>query len=154
MLLCTRVLCPNVVPFSPHWTGRRTVELHDASHFWHSPPNSASVATSHGTNHQLYEGKLPQTDWWRKSVLMRVGHYNTISPTRHNYACHPESLCGVTWNQLTSTITERILEVGLGGQCPTSWALTTQSDSRVLLSLDNSGPPEPLPHRTRSLRCL
>ena len=46
LLLCGRVLCPSVVPFSPHWTVRRTVELHDASHFWHSPPNHAPVASS------------------------------------------------------------------------------------------------------------
>ena len=67
LLLRGLVLCPSVVPFSPHWTGRRTVELHDASHFWHSLPN-APVATgfqsSPTSNHQLYEGKLLQTDWW------------------------------------------------------------------------------------------
>jgi len=61
MLLCWRVLCPSVVPFSPHWTGWHTVELHDASHFWHSPPNSASVATSHRTTSSMKESCHRQT---------------------------------------------------------------------------------------------
>lgn len=88
------------------------------------------------SNHQLYEGKLPQIDWWQKPGLMRVGHYTMISPAHHNYACHPESFCGVSWNQLTPTVSGENPGSRLRWSMPTSWT-TPQSDSRVLLSLDN-----------------
>jgi len=90
------------------------------------------------SNHQLYEGKLPQTDWWWKPVLTRVGHYTMISPTHHNYACNPESVCGVSRNQLTSTVSGENPGSRPWWSMPTSWT-TTQSNSRILLSLDNSG---------------
>ena len=53
-----------------------------------------TLQSSPTSNHQLYKGKLLQTDWWRKLVLMRVGRYIMISPTHHYVAWHPESLCG------------------------------------------------------------
>jgi len=82
--------------------------------------------------------KAAQTDWWQKPVLMRVSHYTTMSPTHHNYACHPESICGMSWNQLTPTVSRENPGRWPRWSLPTSWT-TPQSDSRVLLSLDNSG---------------
>ena len=101
-------------------------------------PRSRGFQSSPTSNHQLYEGKLLQTDWWRKFVLIRVGCYIMISPTHHYFAWHPESLCIVSRNQLTSTV---------NGENPGSrprWSMhnlwtTPQSDNRTLLSLDNSG---------------
>ena len=71
-------------------------------------------------------------------VLMRVGRYIMTSPTHHHFAWHPESLCGVSRNQLISTV---------NGENPGSrprWSMhtsstTPKSDNRALLSLDNSG---------------
>jgi len=105
------------------------------SHY-HQP--SRGFQSSPTSNHQLYEGKLLQTDWWRKLVLTRVGRYIMTSPTHHHFAWHPESLCGVSRKQLTSTV---------NGENPGSWPrwsmhtswMTPQSDNRALLSLNNSG---------------
>ena len=65
-------------------------------------------------------------------------HHDISIPTHHNYACHPESLCGVSWNQLTSTVSGENPGSRLRWSMPTLWT-TPQSDRRVLLSLDNSG---------------
>ena len=108
------------------------------------------------SNHQLYEGKLLQTDCWRKLVLMRVGRYimtswhlqpNTISPAI------PKAFVawvGTSWHQQSM---ERILEVGLSGHCtlrgwPHNQTTGLCSSSTTMVST------EPFPHRTRSLRCL
>jgi len=64
--------------------------------------------------------------------------HHDISPTHHNYACHPESLYGVSWNQLTSRVSGENPGSRPWWSMSTSWT-TPQSDSRVLLSLDNSG---------------
>ena len=60
------------------------------------------------------------------------------SPTHHHFAWHPKNLCGVSRNQLTSTV---------NGENPGSrppWSMhiswtTPQSENRALLSLNNSG---------------
>jgi len=84
------------------------------------------------------KGKLLQTGWWRKLVLMRVGRYIMTSPTHHHFAWHPESLCGVNRNQLTSTVNGQNPGSRPGWSMHISWT-TPQSDNRALLSLDNSG---------------
>ena len=101
--ICAVSLCPSCLDLE------RTSSYHTVLLFpltVYSPPNRAPVASSPRptSNHQLYEGKLLHTDWWRKLVLMRVGRYIMISPTHYYSAWHPESLCGVSLNQLTSTV--------------------------------------------------
>jgi len=44
-----------------------------------------------------YEGRLPLTNWWRKSSNMTVGQSSLISLTHHCYDWHPGSRCGWTW---------------------------------------------------------
>jgi len=145
------VVTDDVVPFSPHWTGRRTVELHDASRFWLSAQLRFRGYQSMPTlNHHLYKGKLPQTDRWRKPVLTRVGHYTTIylQPTTTTPAIQKAFVAwvGTNWHQQS---VERILEVGLGGQCPPRGRPHSPtsgfcSPSTTVVS------PELLPHCTRS----
>jgi len=66
---------------------------------------------------------------------------------------HPESLCGVSWNQLTSTVSGENLEVGFGGQCPPR-GRPHNPTARFCFPSTTVVSPEPLSHRTRSLRCL
>ena len=102
---------------------------------------SSSAASSfiHWKNKfQLYKGKLLQRDWWRKLVLMRVGRYIMTFPTHHYSAWHPESLCGMSRNQLTSTVNGQNPGSRPRWSMHTSWT-TPQSDNRALLFLDNNG---------------
>jgi len=69
---------------------------------------------------------------------MRVGRYIMISPTHHYSAWHRESLCGVSRNQLTSTVNGQNRGSRLRWSMHTSWT-TSQSDNWALLSLENSG---------------
>ena len=69
---------------------------------------------------------------------MQVGCYIMTSPTHHHFAWHPESLCGVSQNQLTSTVNGENPGSRPQWSMHTSWT-TPQSDNRALLSLDNSG---------------
>jgi len=69
---------------------------------------------------------------------MRVGRYIMTSPTHHCFAWHPESLCGVSRNQLTSTVNGENPGSRPWWSMHTSWT-TPQSDNRALLSLDSSG---------------
>ena len=117
------------------------------------PLRSHGLQSSPTSNHQLYEGKLLQTDWWRKLVLMRVGRYIKISPTHHHFAWHPKSLWGVSRNQLTSTVNGENPGSWLRWSMHTSWT-TPQSYNQALLYLDNNGLSWTVSHRTRSLRCL
>ena len=85
------------------------------------------------------------------STLVRVGRYIMTSPTHHPDI--PKAFVawvGTTWHQQSM---ERILEVGLGGQCtprgrPHNGTTGLCSSSTTMVS------PEPFPHRTRSLHCL
>jgi len=102
MLLCRRVLCPSVVPLSPQWTGRRTVELHDASHFWHSPPNSASMVTSpyqHRTTSSTKESCHRQTGGESQCSRELATTPQYLQPTTTTPAI--QKAC---WNQLTSIV--------------------------------------------------
>jgi len=54
------------------------------------------------------------------------------------FAWHPESLCGVSRNQLTSTVNGENPGSRPRWSMHTSWT-TPQCDNRALLSLDNSG---------------
>jgi len=87
-------------------------------------PRCRRFQSSPTSNHQL--------------VLMRVGHYIMITPTHHYSAWHPESLCGMSRNQLTSTVNGENPESRPRWSMHTSW-MTPQSDNQALLSLDNSG---------------
>ena len=51
---------------------------------------------------------------------------------------HPESLCGMSWNQLTSTVNRENPGSRPRWSMHTPWT-TPQSDNRALLSLDNNG---------------
>ena len=60
-----------------------------------------------------------------------------VSPTHYYSIWHPESLCGVSQNQMTSTVNGENPGSQPRWSMHTSW--TPQSDNRALLSLDNSG---------------
>ena len=154
LLLCGRVLCPSVVPFSPHWAGWRTVELHDASHFWHSPPHRTPVASSprqHRTTSSTKESCYRQTGGkslcsWELAATSWHLQPTTISPDI------PKAFVawvGTSWHQKL----ERILEVGLSGQC-TSRGRPHNPTTGLCSSSTTMVSPEPFPHQTRSLRCL
>ena len=68
-------------------------------------------------------------------------HNTTVimtSPTHHHLTWHPESLCGVSRNQLTSTVNGENPGSRPRWTMHTSWT-TPQSDNRALLFLDNNG---------------
>jgi len=156
MLLCRRVLCPSVVPFSPHWTGRRTVELHDASHFCHSAPNSASVATSpcqHRTTSSTKESCHRQTGGEASAHESWPLHHDISNPPQ---LCLPSRK--PLWHQLEPVEIncqwrESWKSATVRWSMPTSW--TTHNPTAGFCSpLTTVVSPEPLPHQTRSLRCL
>ena len=60
------------------------------------------------------------------------------SQTHHHFAWHRESLCGVSRNQLTSTVNGENPGSRHRWSMHTSWT-TPQSDNRALLFLDNNG---------------
>ena len=101
-------------------------------------PRSSGFQSSPTSNHQLYERKLLQTDWQWKLVLMRASRYIMTSPVHHHFAWHPESLCGVSRNQLTSTVSGENPGSRPRWSMHTSWT-TPQWDNRALLFLDNNG---------------
>ena len=55
-------------------------------------------------NCQPYEGRLPLTSWWRKSLNMTVGQSSLMSLTHYCYDWNSGSHCGWTCNQLTSQV--------------------------------------------------
>jgi len=69
---------------------------------------------------------------------MRVGHYIMTSPTHHHFIWHPESLCGMSRNQLTSTVSGENPGSRPRWWMHTSWT-TPQPDNWALLFLDNNG---------------
>ena len=81
--------------------------------------------------------------WGPSSRAQNTGGYEKstfylISPTHHYFAWHPESLCGVSWNQPTSTVNGENPGSRPRWSMHTSWT-TPQSDNRALLFLDNNG---------------
>jgi len=64
--------------------------------------------------------------------------YNLASAPVNHFAWHPESLCGVSRNQLTSAVNGENPGSRPRWSMHTSWT-TPQSDNRALLFLDNNG---------------
>ena len=61
-----------------------------------------------------------------------------IRSTHHHFAWHPESLCGMSRNQLISTVNGENPGSRPRWSMHTSWT-TPQSDNQALLFLDNNG---------------
>jgi len=156
----TLALCYSVGEyFAPVWcrsahTGLVDAQLNSMMRLI-SPPNRAPVASSprqHQTTSSTKESCYRQTGGesscsWELAATSWHLQPTTISPdiTKAFVAW-----VGTSWHQQSM---ERILEVGLGGQCtprgrPHNLTTGLCSSSTTMVS------PEPFPHRTRSLRCL
>jgi len=148
--LCFRIFNGN---YTHIWS---TVELHDASHFWHSPPNSASVATSpcqHRTTSSTKESCHRQTGGEASAHESWPLHHDISNPPQ---LCLPSRK--PLWHQLEPVEIncqwrESWKSATVRWSMPTSW--TTHNPTAGFCSpLTTVVSPEPLPHQTRSLRCL
>ena len=100
-----------------------------------------------------YEGRPPQSNWWRKQLLMTAGQFTVIYFTRHHSDCHPGVNCGkILFNRHHKSVEER-LEFGFGGQLPHSGRPHDRT-TRFCPPLTTVVSPESLPHCAGLFQCL
>ena len=138
------------------WTGRRTVELHDASDFWHSPPNRAPVASVLANIEPPVLRRKADTD-----RLVAKARAHESWPLHHdisNPTPFPLTSRKPLWRESES--------VDINSQWRESWKSASVVNAHLVddpshnpttglcFSSTTVVSPEPFPHRTRSLRCM